>query len=88
MRGELVELSNGAALINDSYNSSPAALNSLTELLAETTGYRRRILASGRNARIRAYFRGVHRRRELRRAIGFERGKIDWMVGVAATRRK
>src|SRR5215475_14205530 len=30
MRGELLKLSNGAALINDSYNSSPAALHAMT----------------------------------------------------------
>jgi UDP-N-acetylmuramoyl-tripeptide--D-alanyl-D-alanine ligase len=33
MRGELLRFSNGAALINDSYNSSPAALQAMTELL-------------------------------------------------------
>src|SRR5207253_75815 len=40
MRGELLRFSNGAALINDSYNSSPAALQAMTELLADfiTTG--------------------------------------------------
>src|SRR6266700_2495199 len=30
MRGELLQFSNGAALINDSYNSSPAALQAMT----------------------------------------------------------
>src|SRR5438105_2490625 len=47
MRGELMKLSNGAALINDSYNSSPAALQAMTGVLAATPGYRRRILAGG-----------------------------------------
>ena len=47
MRGELLRFSNGAALINDSYNSSPAALEAMTELLAATPNFRRRILAAG-----------------------------------------
>src|SRR6266852_4889560 len=47
MRGELLRFSNGAALINDSYNSSPAALHAMTELLAATPSFRRRILAAG-----------------------------------------
>ena len=47
MRGELMQLANGAALINDSYNSSPAALHAMIAVLAATTGYRRRILAAG-----------------------------------------
>src|SRR2546421_677837 len=47
MRGELLRFSNGAALINDSYNSSPAALHAMTALLAATPGFQRRILAAG-----------------------------------------
>src|SRR5215469_10552948 len=33
MRGELLRFSDGAALVNDSYNSSPAALEAMTSLL-------------------------------------------------------
>ena len=40
-------LTNGAALINDSYNSSPAALQAMTAVLAATPKYHRRILAAG-----------------------------------------
>ena len=47
MRGELIRFTNGFALINDSYNSSPAALQAMTSLLAATPGFRRRILAAG-----------------------------------------
>src|SRR5579884_1088700 len=39
MRGELLRFSNGAALINDCYNSSPAALQAMTALLATTPNY-------------------------------------------------
>jgi len=45
MRGELLRFSNGAALINDSYNSSPAALHAMVEVLAATPNFQRRILA-------------------------------------------
>src|SRR5712672_2223236 len=47
MRGELLRFSNGAALINDSYNSSPAALHAMITVLASTPNYQRRILAAG-----------------------------------------
>ncbi len=47
MRGELLRFSNGAALINDSYNSSPAALHAMVSVLAATPNFQRRILAAG-----------------------------------------
>jgi len=47
MRGRLLRFADGFALINDSYNSNPLALEAMTELLARTPGYRRRILAAG-----------------------------------------
>src|ERR1700719_458114 len=46
-RGEVVRFEDGFTVINDTYNSSPSALNALAELLASTPGYRRRILAAG-----------------------------------------
>src|SRR2546422_4772581 len=47
MRGELLHFNDGAAVINDSYNSSPAALAAMIELLSATPQFRRRILAAG-----------------------------------------
>src|SRR5260370_1251445 len=47
MRGELLSFSNGAALINDSYNSSPATLHAIIKDLAATPHCGRRILAAG-----------------------------------------
>jgi UDP-N-acetylmuramoyl-tripeptide--D-alanyl-D-alanine ligase len=47
MRGRLLRLASGIAVINDSYNSNPVALRAMTELLARTPGYRRRIVAAG-----------------------------------------
>src|SRR6202051_4485040 len=47
MRGELLQFSNGAALINDSYNSSPAALDAMVAVLAATPNFQRGIPAGG-----------------------------------------
>src|ERR1700733_10818551 len=46
-RGEVIRFEEGFSVINDSYNSSPTALNALVHLLAMTHGYERRILAAG-----------------------------------------
>jgi UDP-N-acetylmuramoyl-tripeptide--D-alanyl-D-alanine ligase len=79
MRGELLRFSNGAALINDSYNSSPAALQAMMALLAATPGFQRRILAAGEMREL-----GVTSA-ELHRAAGdfaAKTGNIDFIVGV------
>jgi len=61
MRGELLRLANGAALINDSYNSSPAALHAMINVLAQTPGFRRRILAAGEMRELGLTSRELHR---------------------------
>jgi len=80
MRGELLKLSNGAALINDSYNSSPAALQAMTGMVAATPGYRRRILAAGEMRELGATSPELHR---VAGEFAAKNGRIDWMVGVA-----
>jgi UDP-N-acetylmuramoyl-tripeptide--D-alanyl-D-alanine ligase len=80
MRGELLRFSNGAALINDSYNSSPAALQAMTELLAATPNFSRRILAAGEMRELGAASPELHR--EAGRFAAKTR-KIDWIIGVA-----
>ena len=79
MRGELLQFSNGAALINDSYNSSPAALHAMIRVLASTPNFRRRILAAGEMRELGATSGDLHR------AAGkfAAQAKIDWVVGVA-----
>src|SRR5437899_4504581 len=47
MRRALLQFSNGAALINDSYNSSPAALQAMMKLLAATPNFQRRTFVAG-----------------------------------------
>jgi UDP-N-acetylmuramoyl-tripeptide--D-alanyl-D-alanine ligase len=84
MRGELVQLTNGAALINDSYNSSPAALQSMTAVLAATTGYRRRILAAGEMRELGRTSGELHREAgHFAARLAGKAGKIDWIIGVA-----
>jgi UDP-N-acetylmuramoyl-tripeptide--D-alanyl-D-alanine ligase len=79
MRGELLRFSNGAALINDSYNSSPAALHAMIKVLAATPNYRRRILAAGEMRELGATSPHLHREAGKFTA---DTGKIDWVVGV------
>ena len=79
MRGELLRFSNGAALINDSYNSSPAALQAMTALLAATPGFQRRILAAGEMRELGATSTALHRDAG---SFAASTGAIDWIVGV------
>ncbi len=78
-RGEIVRFEEGFAVINDSYNSSPAALNELTRLLAATPGYRRRILAAGEMRELGASSAELHRECGSAAAA---LAKIDWIFGV------
>jgi UDP-N-acetylmuramoyl-tripeptide--D-alanyl-D-alanine ligase len=80
MRGELLRFSNGAALINDSYNSSPAALQAMTAVLAATPNFKRRILAAGEMRELGESSAELHRQAG---AAAAKSGKIDWVVGVA-----
>jgi UDP-N-acetylmuramoyl-tripeptide--D-alanyl-D-alanine ligase len=80
MRGELLRFSNGAALINDSYNSSPAALHAMINVLAATTGFRRRVLAAGEMRELGASSPSLHREAG---AFAAKTGKVDWVIGVS-----
>ena len=79
MRGELLRFADGVALINDSYNSSPAALQAMTSLLAATPGFRRRILAAGEMRELGATSPELHR---AAGAFAAKTGVIDWIIGV------
>jgi UDP-N-acetylmuramoyl-tripeptide--D-alanyl-D-alanine ligase len=80
MRGELLRFSDGAALINDSYNSSPAALEAMISLLAATPGFKRRILAAGEMRELGATSLELHRQAG---SFAANTGAVDWVVGVA-----
>ena len=78
-RGEVVRYEEGFTVINDTYNSSPAALNELAALLAATPGYRRKILATGEMRELGDSSAELHR--ECGRAAA-KSNAIDWIFGV------
>jgi UDP-N-acetylmuramoyl-tripeptide--D-alanyl-D-alanine ligase len=80
MRGELLRFTNGAALINDSYNSSPAALQAMISVLAATPDYSRRILAAGEMRELGQTSPQLHRQAGN---FAAKTGRIDWVIGVA-----
>jgi UDP-N-acetylmuramoyl-tripeptide--D-alanyl-D-alanine ligase len=79
MRGELIRFTNGFALINDSYNSSPAALHAMIGLLAATPGFERRILAAGEMRELGPSSATLHRDGGVFTA---KTGKVDYVIGV------
>ena len=79
MRGELLRFSNGAALINDSYNSSPAALHAMVAVLAATPNFQRRILAAGEMRELGPASPTLHREAGI---FAAKTGKVDWVIGV------
>jgi UDP-N-acetylmuramoyl-tripeptide--D-alanyl-D-alanine ligase len=78
MRGRLLRFAAGFAVINDSYNSNPVALQAMTDLLAPTPGYRRRILVAGEMLELGPESARLHR--EAGRAAASQ--KLDWVLGV------
>jgi UDP-N-acetylmuramoyl-tripeptide--D-alanyl-D-alanine ligase len=79
MRGELVRFTNGFALINDSYNSSPAALQAMIALLAATPGFERRILAAGEMRELGLSSPQLHHEGG---EFAAKTNKIDYVIGV------
>ncbi len=79
MRGELVKFRDGFAVINDCYNSNPVALEAMIDLLVETPGCRRRILAVGEMLELGAASPELHRQAGRRAASS---GRIDWIIAV------
>jgi UDP-N-acetylmuramoyl-tripeptide--D-alanyl-D-alanine ligase len=79
MRGELLRFSNESALINDSYNSSPAALHAMVAVLAATPNFHRRILAAGEMRELGPASPMLHREAGIFTA---KTGKVDWVIGV------
>jgi UDP-N-acetylmuramoyl-tripeptide--D-alanyl-D-alanine ligase len=78
-RGEVIRFEDGFTVINDSYNSSPTALDALAGLLAATPGYGRRILAAGEMLELGSSAPELHR--ECGRHVASLK-KIDWIFGV------
>ena len=78
-RGEVVRYEEEFTVINDTYNSSPAALNELVKLLAATPGHQRRILAAGEMRELGESSAELHR--ECGRTAA-QMSAIDWILGV------
>jgi UDP-N-acetylmuramoyl-tripeptide--D-alanyl-D-alanine ligase len=78
MRGRLLRFEPGFAVINDSYNSNPAALRAMLELLAHTAGYSRRILAAGEMLELGPASASLHRETGVAAAAL----NLDWIVAV------
>ncbi len=78
MRGEVLKFQAGFTVINDCYNSNPAALASMVNLLVATRGYQRRILAAGEMLELGGDSPRLHHRAGQQAASA----GIDWIFGV------
>ncbi len=78
MRGRIIRLRNSATLIDDSYNSNPAALHEVATSASVLAGYSRRIAVVGEMLELGARSREYHfNAGEDLAQMGF-----DWVVGV------
>ena len=78
-RGEVVRFKQRFVVINDSYNSSPTALDAVVDLLAHSSNHERRILAAGEMLELGSSSPDLHR--ECGRHAA-KSGAIDWIIGV------
>ena len=85
MRGEILRFEAGYTLINDCYNSSPAALAAAVALLARSPGFRRRLLVAGEMLELGASSAQLHREAGAQ-AASF--GNVDWIFGVQGNARE
>ena len=79
MRGEVLRFKAGYTVINDCYNSSPAALAAAVGLAAHAPGFRRRVLVAGEMLELGAAAPQLHREAGLQ-AASFR--ALDWIFGV------
>jgi UDP-N-acetylmuramoyl-tripeptide--D-alanyl-D-alanine ligase len=79
MRGRVLQYDAGFTLINDSYNSNPAALAAMVGLLTSTPATGRHMLAAGEMLELGPRSAELHR--EAGRAAAVS-GKVFWIIGV------
>ena len=79
MRGEIMRFEAGYTVINDCYNSSPAALAAAVATLAHVPEARRRVLVAGEMLELGPASAQLHREAGAQ-AAAF--GNIDWIMGV------
>jgi UDP-N-acetylmuramoyl-tripeptide--D-alanyl-D-alanine ligase len=80
MRGELIHFAPGFTVVNDAYNSNPAALSLAVEAITATPGYRRRLIVAGEMRELGSTSVELHRQcgREMARV-----GNVDWIFAVS-----
>jgi UDP-N-acetylmuramoyl-tripeptide--D-alanyl-D-alanine ligase len=77
-RGELLRFHDGFAVLNDSYNSNPAAMEAVIAFLKTLTGFKRKILVAGEMLELGPDAEQFHRECGKLAAAA----KIDRIVGV------
>ena len=80
-RGEVLRLPGGVTLIDDSYNSSPAALGRALETMATATGSARKVGVLGEMLELGEFSEQLHREAG-RRAAG---AGLDLLIGVGGS---
>lgn len=76
-RGRVVRFREGFVLVDDCYNSNPAALASMINWLAAAGPCQRRILAAGEMLELGPSSSSLHRE-----AGRWAAGRVDWILGV------
>ncbi|MDE3135784.1 MAG: UDP-N-acetylmuramoyl-tripeptide--D-alanyl-D-alanine ligase [Acidobacteriota bacterium] len=76
-RGRVLRFREGFTVLDDCYNSNPAALAAMIEWLAGAGGFERRILAAGEMLELGPASASLHRE-----AGRWAAGRVDWIVGV------
>ena len=82
-RSEIIELSDGTALIDDTYNSNPLAMERMLETLAAWPGFRRRLVVAGEMLELGGSSPDLHR--EVGRKCAA--AGADWVVAVQGNAR-
>jgi UDP-N-acetylmuramoyl-tripeptide--D-alanyl-D-alanine ligase len=80
MRGELLNFAGGFTVLDDVYNSNPAALSQVIEAAAATPGYRRRLIVAGEMRELGRASAELHRQCGR---VAARDGNIDWIFGIA-----
>jgi len=77
-RGEVLQFEGGFSVVNDSYNSNPAALQTMISFLKRVPGYKRKILVAGEMLELGP------RSQEYHRDCGSlaARSRLDFIIGV------
>lgn len=77
-RGELLRFTAGFAVVDDSYNANPKALNEMVEMLAQVPGFKRHILIAGEMLELGEA--GAEMHQDCGRYIAAH--KVDVLIGV------